>query len=87
MLPRLACVVPMEAELGQNASYLGGLPARKLNPDPFTDDFRQLKELGHLAFKHDQQLLGFKRAIRRPAAEINLPLTCSAEWFGTVLEL
>jgi hypothetical protein len=86
MLPRFAGVVPMEAKLGQNASHFGGLPARKLNPDPFADDFRQLKELWRLAFKEGQQLFGFERAIRRPAARINLPQTCSAEWFGTVLE-
>ena len=86
MLPRLAGLIPVETKLGQDARDRDWLLVCELNPDPFSDDLRQFKELGRLAFKQVQQLPGFKRAIRRPAAEINLPLTCSAEWFGTVLE-
>ena len=51
MLPRLANSIPVEAQLGQDASHLDGLLARKLNPDRLADDFGQGKEVWGVALK------------------------------------
>jgi len=77
----------VEAKLGQNAGDCGGLLARKLNPHPFADNLGEFKELRPLALKQGKQPLGVERPIRLAANEVNLPRICSAEWFGTVLEL
>jgi len=86
MLPRLACVIPMEAKLGQNHRDFGRLLVRELNPNPTANHFRPFKEFRSLAAEQRQQAFRFQSAVSAACLQVNLRQLFSVQLFGSALE-
>jgi hypothetical protein len=86
MLPSLARLVPMKAELGQNACDLPRLLFTELNPHPLSNHLGQGKKARCFIAEQRQQFVSAKRTVRPAANKADWLSISSARMFGSAQE-
>ena len=72
VLPALAVVIPVEAELGKLAADFLGRRFGERNPDPLANDLSQVELLGEPLAEEVQDLVGGERTILLPLLEVHV---------------